>query len=151
MNQEIIRSFCDERDPRILHKLTPTAKALLVDGCFSVLFQKFGDHELAAVALEELGEIKKLRYKANEAEGKANFQKKKGLHRNAVQKAWKKLIAENSRVILKSPWITCRSPSSRMVLPWGPNKTRVKLAAGQRHGEKETLTNMSQETKYDTM
>ena len=91
MNQEIIRSFCDNEDPRILHKLTPTAKALLIDGCFSVLFQKFGNHELATVALEELGEIKKLRYKANEAEGKANFQKKKGLHRKAVKKAWKKL------------------------------------------------------------
>ena len=104
MNQKIIRSFCDERDPRILHKLTPTAKALLIDGCFSTLFQKFGDQELAAVALEELGEIKKLRYKANEAEGKATFRKKKGLSGKAARLAWKKL-SDKERLAYR-PWVS---------------------------------------------
>ena len=104
MNQEIIRTFCLEKDPHILHKMTPTAKALLIDGCFSVLFQKFGDQELAAIALEELGEIKKLRYKANESEGKANFQKKKGLHGKAARTAWKKL-SEKERLAYR-PWVS---------------------------------------------
>ena len=104
MNKEIIRSFCIDKDPQILHKLTPTAKALLIDGCFSALFQKFGDQELSAVALEELGEIKKLSYKANEAEGKANFQKKKGLRGKAARVAWKKL-SDKERLAYR-PWVS---------------------------------------------
>ena len=104
MNQKIIRSFCLKKDPSILHKLTPIAKSLLIDGCFSALFQKFGDQELAAVALEELGEIKRLKYKANDAEGKANFQKKKGLRGKTVRAAWKKL-REKERLKYR-PWIS---------------------------------------------
>lgn len=105
MDQKIIYSFCLEKDPRILHKLTPTAKALLIDGCFSVLFQKFGDQELATIALEELGEIRKLRYKANEAEGKANFLRtKRSMGTKAARVAWKKLSPTEK--LEYRPWIS---------------------------------------------
>jgi len=105
MDQKIIYSFCLEKDPRILHKLTPTAKTLLIDGCFSVLFQKFGDQELATIALEELGEIRKLRYKANEAEGKANFLRaKRSMGAKAARVAWKKLNPTDK--LEYRPWIS---------------------------------------------
>ena len=98
MDLNIIKSFCRNRDSKLLHNLSPIARDLLVDGCFTVLFQKYGDQELAALALEELGEIKKLRFKSNEAEGKAKYKKKNKLV------DWKKL--SDKEQLDYRPWIS---------------------------------------------
>jgi hypothetical protein len=103
MNKEIIQSFCKSRDPSILHKLEPNAKELLIDGCFSVLFQKIGDQDLAAIALEELGEVKRLRYKANKAEGISDFKRQMGLSTKDARKDWKKLSKHKQWG--HTPWI----------------------------------------------
>lgn len=91
MDAEIIKGFCNDRDGRILHKLSDVGKAILVDGCFSSLFQKWGDQELAAIALQELGEIRKLKFRANLAKGLDTFRVQNKLSIRDAQKKWKKL------------------------------------------------------------
>ena len=102
MEHKIIREFCRSGDTAPLQRLSPNAKTLLVDGCFSALFQKYGNQDLAIAALEELGEVQRLSLLANEAEGRANHKKAHGLNETTARKAWKDL-SKKDRLQYRQP------------------------------------------------
>lgn len=91
MDLKIIKAFCETPDDKDLHMLSPFGRELLLKGCFSCLFQKWGNQEMASLFLQELGEIKELSFPSNKAEGFNEYKKIEGLSVKEARKGWKKL------------------------------------------------------------
>ena len=85
MDLNIIKTFCNTQNGKDLHMLSPHGRKLLIDGCFSSLFQKWGKQELASLFLQELKEIKELSFPSNNTEGLAEYKKIN------TDKSWKDL------------------------------------------------------------
>jgi hypothetical protein len=58
MDTDVIRAFQDNPDnPGVLDGLSPKCQALLIDNCYTALFQKRGNQPLAALILQHFGQI----------------------------------------------------------------------------------------------
>lgn len=60
MESKIIQKFCQTLDTKLLNHLSRTAQKLLIDACYTSLFQKHGKEEIAVKVLEHFGEIKRV-------------------------------------------------------------------------------------------
>lgn len=60
MEAEIIQKFCESLDTSLLGQLSIRTKQLLIDGCYTSLFQKYGNQQTAEIVLEYFSEIEKV-------------------------------------------------------------------------------------------
>lgn len=61
MDAKIIEEFCKNyQNTDLLKDLSPVAKELLIDGCYTCLFQKYGNIKIAEIVLQHYGELIKV-------------------------------------------------------------------------------------------
>jgi hypothetical protein len=104
---EILRNICFSGQMELLDKLSEETREFMIDTCFKSLNQKQGNQILAGQILETLGEITKVHFLSNEAEGIVMYAKSLGLKGRDAVKRWKKLSKEEREAFrpVRESWI----------------------------------------------
>lgn len=82
-DKELIKKFCTTKNTDYLNKISERSKKTLIDYSYTVLFQKYGNMEIAKLVLKHFNEIDIVYYKESENEARES----KKINKND----WKKL------------------------------------------------------------
>ena len=81
-DKELIKKFCTTKNTDYLNKISDSSKTL-IEYSYTVLFQKYGNMEIAKLALKHFNEIDIVYYKESENEARES--------RKINKNDWKKL------------------------------------------------------------